>query len=396
MEFILHLLLILFFAKVLGEVIERMGFSSILGELLAGIFLGILLISPDNEILSSFADLGAIFLLFTAGYKEVNLKQLREASKVAFIPTILGVALPFSLGFLLGQAFGFGFLLSLFLGVTFTPTSISVVVKTLVDYNYLSSRPGSVMLTSAIFDDIIGIFILAVAVTIANFNQFPTNMQLITIIGNLVTYLIIMGLLGYKVFPILFNYIHKMHVKEAIFASVVMVALFSAYLAEVFGLHTVIGAFIGGTLLSNVPFAKIEDVQRKVSGLSYGIFVPIFFAFIGISVDIGTVRTAGMFSLLVVALALLGKLVGGLVGSKIIGFDFKDSLIFGIGMMPRAGVELVVLSVGKKAGIITDEVFSAVVLMVAVSILVSPTLLKFAIEFKERSIRKTVIHFQCK
>lgn len=396
MEFILHLLLILFFAKVFGEVIERMGFSSILGELLAGIFLGILLISPDNEILSSFADLGAIFLLFTAGYKEVNLKQLREASKVAFIPTILGVALPFSLGFLLGQAFGFGFLLSLFLGVAFTPTSISVVVKTLVDYNYLSSRPGSVMLTSAIFDDIIGIFILAVAVTIANFNQFPTNMQLITIIGNLVAYLIIMGLLGYKVFPILFNYIHKMHVKEAIFASVVMVALFSAYLAEVFGLHAVIGAFIGGTLLSNVPFAKIEDVQRKVSGLSYGIFVPIFFAFIGISVDIGTVRTAGMFSFMVVALALLGKLAGGLVGSKIIGFDLRDSLIFGIGMMPRAGVELVVLSVGKKAGIITDEVFSAVVLMVAVSILVSPTLLKFAIEFKERSIRKTVILFQCK
>jgi Kef-type K+ transport system membrane component KefB len=396
MEFILHLLLILFFAKVLGEVIERMGFSSILGELLAGIFLGILLISPDNEILSSFADLGAIFLLFTAGYKEVNLKQLREASKVAFIPTILGVALPFSLGFLLGQAFGFGFLLSLFLGVAFTPTSISVVVKTLVDYNYLSSRPGSVMLTSAIFDDIIGIFILAVAVTIANFNQFPTNMQLITIIGNLVAYLIIMGLLGYKVFPILFNYIHKMHVKEAIFASVVMVALFSAYLAEVFGLHAVIGAFIGGTLLSNVPFAKIEDVQRKVSGLSYGIFVPIFFAFIGISVDIGTVRTAGMFSFMVVALALLGKLAGGFVGSKIIGFDLRDSLIFGIGMMPRAGVELVVLSVGKKAGIITDEVFSAVVLMVAVSILVSPTLLKFAIEFKERSIRKTVILFQCK
>jgi len=385
MEFILHLLLILFFAKVLGEVIERMGFSSILGELLAGIFLGILLISPDNEILSSFADLGAIFLLFTAGYKEVNLIQLREASKVAFIPTLLGVALPFSLGFLLGQAFGFGFLLSLFLGVAFTPTSISVVVKTLVDYNYLSSRPGSVMLTSAIFDDIIGIFILAVAVTIATFNQFPTNMQLLTIIGNLVAYLIIMGLLGHKVFPILFNYIHKMHAKEAIFASVVMVALFSAYLAEVFGLHAVIGAFIGGTMLSNVPFAKIEDVQRKVSGLSYGIFVPIFFAFIGISVDIGTVRTAGMFSLLVIVLALLGKLVGGLVGSKIIGFDLRDSLIFGIGMMPRAGVELVVLSVGKKAGIITDEVFSAVVLMVVVSILVSPTLLKFAIEFKEKS-----------
>jgi Kef-type K+ transport system membrane component KefB len=376
-------LLILFLAKVFGEVIERAGFPSILGEIFAGVFLGLLWFEPDGEILSFLAELGAIFLLFTAGYLEVNLNDLRKASRVAFTPTIFGVALPFLLGYFLGQTFGFGFLESLFMGVAFSPTSIGVVVKTLIDLNYLSSRPGSLILTSAIFDDIIGIFMLAIVVTIATINQLPSGMQLLLIAGKLVGFMLIITFMGFKVFPWLFNLVHRMHVKESIFAFVVMVALFSAYLAEVFGLHAVIGAFIGGALLSNNPFAKIESVQRKVSGLAYGIFVPIFFAFIGLSVDLEVVQTAGLFTVLVIVLAIAGKLIGGFVGSKLIGFESHDSLIFGIGMIPRAGVELVVLSVGKEFGILTDEVFSAIVLMVVVSIIVSPTLLKFAIQIKD-------------
>jgi Kef-type K+ transport system membrane component KefB len=386
MEHILLLLLILFLAKVFGEVIERAGFPSILGEIFAGVFLGLLWFEPCGEVLSFLAELGAIFLLFTSGYLEVNLNELRTASRVAFTPTMFGIAVPFLLGYLLGQAFGFGLLESLFIGVAFSPTSIGVVVKTLIDLKYLSSRPGSVMLTSAIFDDIIGIFILAIVVTIATINQLPSGMQLLLIAGKLAGFVLIITFMGFKVYPWLFNLVHRMHVKEGIFAFVIMVALFSAYLAEVFGMHAVIGAFIGGALLSDIPFAKIESVQRKVSGLAYGIFVPIFFAFIGLSVDLGAAQTAGLFTVLVIVLALAGKLIGGFIGSKLIGFEFHDSLVFGIGMMPRAGVELVVLSVGKGMGIITDEVFSAIVLMVVVSIIVSPTLLKFAIEMKEKSI----------
>jgi Kef-type K+ transport system membrane component KefB len=386
MEHILLLLLILFLAKVFGEVIERAGFPSILGEIFAGVFLGLLWFEPCGEVLSFLAELGAIFLLFTSGYLEVNLNELRTASRVAFTPTMFGIAVPFLLGYLLGQAFGFRLLESLFIGVAFSPTSIGVVVKTLIDLKYLSSRPGSVMLTSAIFDDIIGIFILAIVVTIATINQLPSGMQLLLIAGKLAGFVLIITFMGFKVYPWLFNLVHRMHVKEGIFAFVIMVALFSAYLAEVFGMHAVIGAFIGGALLSDIPFAKIESVQRKVSGLAYGIFVPIFFAFIGLSVDLGAAQTAGLFTVLVIVLALAGKLIGGFIGSKLIGFEFHDSLVFGIGMMPRAGVELVVLSVGKGMGIITDEVFSAIVLMVVVSIIVSPTLLKFAIEMKEKSI----------
>ncbi len=389
MNFLLQLLLILFLAKIFGEIIERSGFPSILGEILAGLFLGILfantMLQPNNEIISFFAELGAIFLLFTAGYKEVHISELKAASKIALIPTLGGIAVPFAFGYFLGNAFGFGFLESLFMGVAFSPTSIGVVVKTLIDFNYLSSKPGSVMLTSAIFDDIIGLFLLAVVVTIATYDKLPSGMQLLIIAAKLIAYLIIMAILGSRVFPLLFTYIHRMHVKESIFTFVVMIALFSGYLAELFGLHAVIGAFIGGALISDIPFAKLEDIQSKVSGLAYGIFVPIFFAFIGLSVDIRAVQSAGMFALLVVLLALTGKLIGGFIGTKLVGFDYRDSLIFGVGIMPRAGVELVIISIGREMGIIGGEVFSAIVLMVAVSVVVSPALLKFAIGSKERS-----------
>jgi Kef-type K+ transport system membrane component KefB len=384
MDPLFQILLVVFLAKVFGEIAERSGFPSILGEISAGVVFALVLIEPDIKELSFFAELGAIFLLFTAGYKEVHLGELKTASKKAMIPTLFQIFIAFFFGFLIGWVFNMGFLQSMFMGVAFSPTSIGVVVRTLIDLDYLSSKPGSMMLTSAIFDDIIGIFLLSIVVTMATFHQLPSGFHVLVIAFRILAYLVIMALLGWKVFPVLFTYVQKMHVKESIFAFVVIIALFSAYLAEAFGLHAVIGAFIGGVFLSSVPFAKIKDVQSKVSGLAYGIFVPIFFAYIGMSVELSVVHTTGIFAPLVVVMALLGKLVGGFAGTRLIGFDSSESLIFGIGMMPRAGVELVVISIGRNMGIIGDEVFSAIVMMVVVSIVVTPVMLKYAIKARER------------
>jgi Kef-type K+ transport system membrane component KefB len=386
MNILLQLLLILFLAKIFAEIIERAGFPGILGEMAAGIFLGMLWINPDNDILSFFSMLGAILLLFTVGYKEINLQEVKASIKIALIPTLCSVIVPFSFGFLLGKAFNLEFMECLFIGVAFSPTSIGVSVRTLIDLDYLSKKIGSTMLSSAILDDIIGIFMFSVLISMATYHHIPTSMQLMIIGGKFVIFLIIMVILGWKVFPVLFTYIHKMQVKESIFAFVFMIAIFSAYLAEIFSLHAVIGAFTGGACLSGIPFAKIEDVQNKVSGISYGIFVPIFFAYIGLSIDLSAIQGAGLFALLVIVLALSSKLIGGFIGTKIAGFNSYDSLIFGVGMMPRAGVELVFISAGRGLGIIGDEIFSAIVLMIVVSVIVSPALLKLVIEYKERSV----------
>ncbi|MBN2111122.1 MAG: cation:proton antiporter, partial [Methanosarcinaceae archaeon] len=290
----------------------------------------------------------------------------------------------FAFGFMIGRFFNFGFVESLFLAVAFSPTSIGVVVRTLIDSDYLSSKPGAMMLTSAIFDDIIGIFLLSIVVSLATYNRFPPGSEVLLISAQIVLFVLIMIFLGLKLFPVIFQHVQKMHTKESIFSFVVLIALFCAYLAELFGLHAVIGAFLGGVLLSDIPLAKLEVVQKKVEGLAYGIFTPMFFVFIGLSVELSALRTTGSFTVLVIILALAGKLIGGCIGTKLIGFEWTDSFIFGIGMMPRAGVELVVIASGKKLGIICDEVFSSIVLMVVVSIIVSPFLLERAIRYKER------------
>ncbi|MGM0770464.1 MAG: cation:proton antiporter [Halobacteriota archaeon] len=385
MEVLFYILMILLLAKVFGEMFERAGFPSILGELFAGVVLGAFLINQESEIITFLAEMGAIFLLFTAGYKEVHLRDLRESSRKASIASLSQIFMAFSAGFLLGMYFHFSTLTSVFMGVAFSPTSIGVVVRTLIDMDYLSSKPGSMILTSSIIDDIIGIFLLSIVVTMATYGQFPSALQILFILFKIVAFVAIMVIFRFFFFPKLFVYVNKMHIKESIFAFVIMVALFSAYLAEVFGLHAVIGAFIGGVMISDISHAKIEHVQSKVTGVAYGIFVPIFFAFIGMSVDLATLQTVGMFSLAVVFLALGGKLIGGFAGGRLIGFDNYDSLIFGVGVMPRAGVELVLISIGKEMGIIGDDIFSAIVLMVAVSIFVSPVLLKMVIQSKKRT-----------
>jgi Kef-type K+ transport system membrane component KefB len=379
MEFLFQILIILLSARVLSEVSERAGMPGILGEILAGIFLGMTVLE-NTDTISSVAELGVIFLLFIAGYKEVHIEDLKASSKKAIVATVFQILIAFISGFGLGYLFGLGNLESLVLAVAFSPTSIGVTVKTLLDMNYLSSKAGSMMLSSAIFDDIISIFLVSIVSTMAQHNAIPSSMQFLTMIGKLVVFIGVMFLLSHYVFSRLFGYVRKMHSRESIFATVILIALFAAYFAEAMGLHAVIGAFVGGVLLSNISVAKIEDVQSKVSGLAYGMLTPVFFVDIGMSVDPMSLGTAGIFTALLVVFGLMGKLVGGFVGAKSVGFNFYESLIFGAGVMPRAEVTLVTISIGREMGIIGEEIFSAVVLLAAVSIFVAPILLKFAIQ----------------
>ncbi|KXS43739.1 MAG: sodium/proton-potassium antiporter GerN, CPA2 family [Methanohalophilus sp. T328-1] len=379
MEFLFQILIILLSARLLSEVSERVGMPGILGEILAGILLGITVLEITDTI-SSVAQLGVIFLLFIAGYKEVHIDDLKASSKKAIIATVFQILIAFIAGFGLGYFFGLGNLESLVLAVAFSPTSIGVTVKTLLDMNYLSSKPGSMMLSSAIFDDIISIFLVSIVSTMAQHNSILSPMQFLTLIGKLIVFVGVMYFLSRYVLSRLFGYVRKMHARESVFATVILVALFSAYFAEVMGLHAVIGAFVGGVMLSNIPVAKIEDVQSKVSGLAYGMLTPVFFVYIGMSVDPTSLGAAGIFTVLIVVFGLLGKLVGGFVGAKTVGFNFYESLIFGAGVMPRAEVTLVTISIGREIGIIGEEIFSAVVLLAAVSIFVAPILLKFAIQ----------------
>lgn len=374
----------IFSVKIFGEAAERIGIPSVAGEILAGVLLGALFHDLENDIITFFAELGSMFLLFTAGYREVSLKNLKFESITALVPTISQIVFAFVFGFAFGRIFDFNFLESFFLGVAFNPTSIAVVLGTLIDLNYLSSRPGTAILSSAFLDDIVALFFFSVVVDFVRFNRIPPVLVILLIAEKILLFLLIMYILGNYLFPRLFIYVGKMHAKEAVFSLVIVIALFSAYLAELFELRPAIGAFIGGILVSEIPLAKLQDIQGKVDGLANGILIPIFFAFIGYLIDPYILKDSGSFTLLIILAALLGKLAGGFIGSKVIGFNFYESLIFGVGVMPRAGIELVILTVGRELQIINQETFSAMVLMVVVSILISPTCIKWAIQARQR------------
>lgn len=384
MSALLQLLFLIFSVKILGEVAEQIGIPSVAGEILAGVSLGVLFLDVETGIITFFAELGSIFLLFTAGYKEVSLKNLKFESITALVPTLSQIVFAFVFGFAFGRIFNFSFIESLFLGVAFNPTSIAVVIGTLMDLNYLSSRPGTAMLSSAFLDDIIALFFVSVVVNFVRLNRVPPVLVILLIAGKILLFLLIMYILGNYLFPRLFIYAGKMNAKEAVFSLVIVIALFSAYLAELFELHSSIGAFTGGILLSEIPLAKLPDIQSKVDGLAHGILIPIFFAFIGFLIDPYILKNAGSFTLLIILVALFAKLAGGFMGSKVIGFDFYESLVFGIGVMPRAGVELVILTIGRELQIINQEVFSAMILMVVISILISPACMKWAIQARKR------------
>ncbi|WP_394326002.1 cation:proton antiporter [Methanosarcina horonobensis] len=201
---------------------------------MAGILFGALFLDVETGIVTFFAQLGSIFLLFTIGYKEVSLRDMKPAALVAFVPTLSQIAFAFAFGFALGEIFDFSFVQSLFIAIAFSPTSIATVLSTLIDLNYFSSKPGKVMLSSAILDDIIGISLLSIVVTFARFNRAPSILAILTIAGKILLFLLIMYILGKYFFPRLFIYSQKMHAKEAVFSLVIMIALFSAYLAEFF------------------------------------------------------------------------------------------------------------------------------------------------------------------
>ncbi|MCD5425405.1 MAG: cation:proton antiporter [Methanosarcinaceae archaeon] len=384
MHIILQILLILFTAKIFGEVFERIGFSSILGEISAGLFLSsVFFICPENEHIKFFAKLGVIFLLFISGYKETDPRELKAALKKSLFPTIFGIIIPFSFGFLLGMLFNFEFITCLFIGVVFTPTSIGVTARTFMDFGYLSRKASSITLNASILADIMALIMLTIILQINIAPEF--SITHILIVGMYVIVFFIIMYIIKKILPLFFKYIQKMHVKESIFAHVIIVALLSAYLAKIFGLHGSIGAFIGGVIVSSIPIAKIKDVQDKVSGISYGIFIPFFFVYIGLSFDFSVIEDRGLFIVLFTTLALLGKIIGGFIGSKIAGFNSYDSLICGIGCMPRAGIGLMIATVGRDVGIIGMEIFSAIILMVVVSVMATPLFLKYAINLEKRN-----------
>ncbi len=374
MDILLQILLLIALAKLLGEVMEQAGYSSLIGEIAAGILLGpsILGFVTPNDTLGLFSDIGIIALLFISG-AELNPKAFSESGRTALSTALAGVAVPFAGGILLGSAFGMTLAEQLFIGTALSITSIGVSVRTLIDLKKLSTRLGATIVGAAVIDDVIGIFLLAMISTVGAQQQFSTGAFILTV-GAGIAFLVLFTGIGKKVLPGFFDLARKTKTHEMLYSITIIIAILSAYLSHLAGLHYGIGAFFAGLILGG-RIRNDRSLFDSLNDFAFGFFVTFFFAYIGVLFDLSGNLLITSFTVLIIIVALAGKILGGFIGS-VGSFTKMEALIIGIGMSPRGGIELIVANVALTAGIIGAELFSSVVIVVIVTIILTPIAMK--------------------
>lgn len=400
-DFLLQLAIILFAGKILGIFMRRLGLPQVLGFILAGIFVGpsiwgmifdipvdsvFPISSVNNPYLKAFAEVGVIFVMFTAGL-ETKLKDIKEAGVQSFLIALCGVILPLGAGIGIGAAFlpNEGFFTWLFIGVIMTATSVGITVEVLRELGKLQTRVGTIVLSAAIIDDVLGIIVLALSLSLSGTNSSASPV-LSAINPNNVAWISVLWILAFFVFAIgvgfgiskLFRYMEKKtpHTRRIPILSIA-VCMAYAYIAEkVFGVADITGAFIAGVVLST-NHASAEYTDSKVTINSYTIFAPIFFASIGIKISFeGFGLDILWFALAFVAVAIATKIIGCGGMAKCLKFGWKDSFRVGVGMIARGEVALIVMEKGIAGGLLDDKYRTIVVMLVLVSSLLAPIVLK--------------------
>lgn len=389
-NFLLFLAIILISTKVLGLVSKRVHMPQVVGALLAGIILGpsflgiISLEGTTGTFLECIAEVGVIFLMFSAGLG-TELNELKENWVAALIVATIGVIVPIVGGFL-GYAFFFHvplsdyteFLKSIFVGVVLSATSVSITVETLRELGKLKGKVGTTILGAAVIDDILGIIVLTIVTSLQD-----SSVHISVVLLKIVLYFVMIGILSFIIVRTK-KYLELWNQQRRIAILAVSFCLILAYISEtVFGIADITGAYFAGLILCTTEIGQY--VGRRVEISSYLFFSPVFFAGIGLKTSLsGFNMDILAFSILLLLIAILSKIIGCGLGAKLCGFKAKESLQIGIGMISRGEVALIVAQKGYQCGLLNDTLFAPIVLVVIVTTLITPILLKIVMNDKQQ------------
>ena len=381
-RYLLDVALILLSTKVFGLLTRRIEMPQVVGALVAGLLLGpaCFNIVQESEFLDHIAEIGVIVLMFSAGL-ETDISELKKSGRNSFVIAVIGVLVPLLAGYVLASFFNTepeAFLQNMFIGVILTATSVSISVETLKEMGKLSTPSGNAILGAALIDDILGIVALTIITGMAD-----TSVQLTEVMLKIVAFFVlavIVGIFARKGIEKLFDRYQKVHRRFSILSFAF--CLLFAYVAEAyFGVADITGAFIAGLIISGT--SRCNYVQMRIETLSYLLISPVFFASIGLKVVLPEMSTSIMiFSVLLLILAILTKIVGCGLGAKLCRYENIQSLRIGIGMVSRGEVALIVASKGMKVGLMNEAFFGPIIIMVVLTTVITPILLK--IVFKDR------------
>lgn len=387
-DFLLFVAIILLSTKIFSLLSQKVNMPQVVGALLVGVLLGpsCLNILHETDFLTKSAEIGVIFLMFLAGL-DTDFDDLKATGKSAVIIAFVGVLIPLGSGFLTYFLFFHGerpdtmiFLESAFVGIVLTATSVSITVETLREMGNLKGKMGTSILGAAIIDDILGIIALTVITSFA-----VPGVEIMVVLLKIFLFFVFIAVCGFFVFRLFrkLEIVYGTKRRVAIYA--VVFCLLLSYISEVyFGVADITGAYFAGLILCNVTETK-SYIASKINITSYMFFTPIFFASIGIKTVItGMSQELILFTLALLIVAILSKIVGCGLGAKIYGFSNMDSLAIGVGMISRGEVALIVAQKGEQAGLISSTLFPAIVLVVIVTTLITPILLKAVVYMKEQ------------
>lgn len=385
------LLLILVVAWALGGLFSRYGLPFVLGELLAGILLGPPILgligpSPGIELL---AELGIFFVMFHTGM-EMDPKELLEHLWPSLAVAVGGFVLPFILGYFTTRSFGGTLYQSLFVGMGISITAIAVQSVILHSLKISKTFIGHIIIGAAIADDILSLIGLSILLGIAKSGSVQF-LNLVFILIKVIGFFALTIILGHFVVPRITRRLHDREGKAFTFA--IIAALLMAYIAELVGLHLIIGAFLAGQYIrKEMMDEKIYNaISDRFYGLSYGFLVPVFFASLSFHLHFDWSSSFILFALTLTAIAVIGKLAGCGIGYALVRRNFWESTIIGFGMNGRGAVEIVVASVVLKlsndllssgvtnAPLLTQNQFSALILMAFLTTLMAPLTLKWSV-----------------
>ncbi|HAH04159.1 MAG: Sodium/hydrogen exchanger [Parcubacteria group bacterium GW2011_GWA2_43_17] len=397
-EFTLQLAVILLVAKIFGELFERMGQSSVLGELIAGMVIGpyalgsinlpffgklfpiaeqvgghvsALPVSPELYI---FAQIGAVILLFLVGL-ETDAKMFIKYGLKALGVAIGGVVLPFFLGAWGTVMFGFAESMfdgpAMFMGAIMVATSVGITARVLSDIYKLDTSEGVSILAAAVIDDVLGILVLALVLSMGSGEGGVSWAQLGLIGAKAVGFIGVVFILGLLFAKKLSRLLLKLQGKTYVALAAALCFLIAA-LAEEFGLAMIIGAYLTGVILSVTELG--HELEEKLVWVAH-IIVPVFFAVMGMLVNFQAMLSALAFGLVITLFAIVGKIIGCGLPALFSGFNFLGSLRIGFGMLPRGEVALIVAGVGLAAGVINQEIFGVSIMMTIITTLMAPLIL---------------------
>jgi Kef-type K+ transport system membrane component KefB len=358
LQLALLLSIILLSAKLAGYLSVRLGQPSVLGELLVGILLGpsvldmlhLPFIDPAiAHTIAELGELGVLLLMFMAGL-ELHLDELTKNTRVAALGGFLGVAVPTALGWGVGRLFGLDNNTAIFLGLTLGATSVSISAQTLMELKVLRSRVGLSLLGAAVFDDILVILFLSIFLAVA---AGAGNIAgVLWILVRMIAFLALSVAFGLWVLPWVMRRIAHLPISQGVLTLALVVMLAYGLAAELLGgMAAITGAFIAGLMMARS--GERERVEHGVHALAYGLFVPIFFINIGLSVNARSLQVEMIwFTLAIILTAVVGKWVGAGIGARLGGLNVRESIQLGAGMVSRGEVGLIVANVGINEGLV--------------------------------------------